>query len=783
MSQLAINAGLWEKSCKYWKLNAYMCEVLGFESSNPTMVKEIGKSVLLRAATLTKIGEHSKALGLYYQAFNMFLVALSHHSNSNLWVPSRGRVMKDIDLLLVALISIMEILAFLGQASAAWETLQLIAHISSEVHKPAQEFSRFIMQMLMFYNTHLFSKLNEKHEMERLITTMYQNRFEPKVWRAIEDPIAVSLAANPADLWEPKKSNGTKDAFYNICNLQTSGRTEEVNLVCDRLSQWEADKGIERETQKSVHKYQDYIEHEIMEIELNEGDERGTKIDKTIDIHNQDLLNGRSRSSSRSSQVSARVASKFASKIQSRKGRSHKPYQQVELESLLKLNETNLHPSEDRRKSLVPLLNLTGDKPLSSFAKADPEPVSSNTKKQTFRLKGFLRQSANSISSKVNTKIDESRAATHRDTHSYLKSETSVVSGPKTYRDLSFLHHQRAQSGHTRSELILREGSADKPQNSVLVEPRNYDHEDFKPKPLFDPSLEGFVARLVRDKVGDHKHTGRAAHKHLSKLNVENISLADIRHNRVLTGERAIIRSHRMLITPVEEDIRVDFKECSLAGMELSYEASKYIKGEDSPRLQGKKVQFEEQSAESPRTISAERKIKPRMSSHFRKLWPGIMRASSNVGTSHRLLAIMAAHPETFKIKKALQYRKEMIRNPKLYEHEIRVRGDLFNRVRSKSEAQLTAEANSRIIENMDQLDLRKKRLSKELKVMINTSRQSVDSASSARKLPLFTERCTDLASSLLNQRYTRRREEVERKTQLKQALLQRQDSDESSDT
>ena len=775
---LSSNAGLWQQSTKYWKLNTYMCEVLGFESSNPTMTKEIGKSLLLRAATLTKIGEYEQALGKYYEAFRLFLMALSHHSNTNVWVASRIRIMKDIDYLLVSLISIMEILGHLGFASAAWETLQLIANISSEVHKPAQEFSRFIMQMLMFYNTHIFSKLNEKAELERIITTMYQQRFAPPLWIAVEDPLVQSKAANPVDQWKVQRDKPAKDSFYNLCNRKSVRRPEETKTVLDKLIGFENEKLAEREAERNPHKYQDYTEHEQMELELNEGESHIPKMDKFLDTVGQLNPQLRSRSSSVSIQKSLVIPNRV-SKSKDRQGPS-RTYHIRQVDSLLKLTDPSVNTSEEKHRSLVPSLYLKHDE--QHHGKHDPSSVQNNKQTASFRLKGLLRESALSLAvSRSKHSSHRSRAATHRDTHSYIKSEESVVASQKTPQEISFM---RARHNSSAKQSVRQEIQVDDHGKLVHnVEPRNYDHDDFMPKPLFDPTLEGFTKKVILNRLKEPDVSEARSVLQRSKIVQKKLLKQDVQDRRLFRGEKSVIYSHRVYPTPIEEDIKVDFGECTPAEMDLSFQVSKVTKGRYSQGSAGRRVQFEEPSAESPRGVSAERRVKARMSSHFSKLWPGIMRASSNVGSSHRLLAIMAAHPDTFKIKKALQYRKEMIRTPKLYEHELRIRSDLVNRIRSKSEAQIVSEANERIISNMETLEESKKRLSQELRFMF--SGKSITDCSGSqhtREVGPLSERCADLATSLLSARLTQRRLDVEKRNLHKQALLQRQDSDDSSE-
>ena len=129
-----------------------MDQVIGYDSNNPTTMKEIGKSLLFKAQTLTRIGDYKHALFKYYEAFRLFTVSLRFHSNSNISSASRKRVIKDVDLMMVSLISITQVFYHLGQIEEGYEALLLLHDISKMIYNSSREMNKFIASMGLYYS-------------------------------------------------------------------------------------------------------------------------------------------------------------------------------------------------------------------------------------------------------------------------------------------------------------------------------------------------------------------------------------------------------------------------------------------------------------------------------------------------------------------------------------------------------------------------------------------------------------------------------------------------------
>lgn len=164
-------------AAKYLRLCMVIDSALGSGSDNPVIVKQIGKSHMCKAAMLTRLDQHKTALFKYHQAFQCFSYVISYHSNTSL--SPKKKTSKEVDLLLVCLISICKLFYYLGYESAGSETLNLILTASRGVYKPTTEMSSYIANMIFHYDSQHNRVMDEKMQFEKIVTAMYRKRFDP----------------------------------------------------------------------------------------------------------------------------------------------------------------------------------------------------------------------------------------------------------------------------------------------------------------------------------------------------------------------------------------------------------------------------------------------------------------------------------------------------------------------------------------------------------------------------------------------------------------------------
>lgn len=151
--------------------------LLGYDSDNPTMVKEIGKSYLHKANLLTKFGQYKTALFKYYEAFQCFCYVIGYHSNASL--SKKKKIHKEVSYLVVTLISITQLLYHFGHFEQGSEALSLLTSICRTFYKPNNEMNSYVANMIFFYETRHNRLTDERMQFERIIASQYKARFDP----------------------------------------------------------------------------------------------------------------------------------------------------------------------------------------------------------------------------------------------------------------------------------------------------------------------------------------------------------------------------------------------------------------------------------------------------------------------------------------------------------------------------------------------------------------------------------------------------------------------------
>ena len=137
-------------SLRFLRYNILLDRIIGFDSDNPTTLKEIGKSHMVKAAILTKLGDYNKAFYKYYQAYQCFVCCISYHSDSVLG--QRRRLHKEVELFLICLVSIGKLYFFKSMIHEGLETLNFAFFVSGLVLKPKEELYTYITNCLLFYD-------------------------------------------------------------------------------------------------------------------------------------------------------------------------------------------------------------------------------------------------------------------------------------------------------------------------------------------------------------------------------------------------------------------------------------------------------------------------------------------------------------------------------------------------------------------------------------------------------------------------------------------------------
>ncbi len=114
------------------------------------MLKEIGKTHMVKAALFCRLGESGHAFYKYHQAFQCFLMCFSYYSNPELGA-GKKKISKECDLLLISLTGMARLYYESGSLSRGSETLGLVLSIIRLVYKPHHEWNKYIANMVMFY--------------------------------------------------------------------------------------------------------------------------------------------------------------------------------------------------------------------------------------------------------------------------------------------------------------------------------------------------------------------------------------------------------------------------------------------------------------------------------------------------------------------------------------------------------------------------------------------------------------------------------------------------------
>lgn len=177
-----------KSSLRYLRLQMVVEGIIGFESHNPTMIKEIGKSYLHKAALLTKFGQYKTALFKYHQAFQCFCSVISFHSNS--FLSKKKKLDKEVNYLVVSLIAIAQLLYKFGHLLQGAEALRLLVTICQTYYKSTSEMNDYVASMIYHYESYHNRLMRERLDFEKIITRLYKQRFDAKPARddSCDDP-------------------------------------------------------------------------------------------------------------------------------------------------------------------------------------------------------------------------------------------------------------------------------------------------------------------------------------------------------------------------------------------------------------------------------------------------------------------------------------------------------------------------------------------------------------------------------------------------------------------